>query len=123
MTYNTQGRKLSKKKYVVSKSLSGCIVEDMSDFVKPFLCRTPDQIILHTETNHLSTDEPRQLGEEIGDLARFIEHESQLTKLEMSSLIVRKDDLDCKVKNVNKTIFVTQMDGLLFPMKISMPAA
>lgn len=95
----------------------------MSNFVKPFLRRTPDEIILHTGTNHLSIDEPRQLGEEIVDLARFVEQESQSTKLAMFNLIVRKDNLDCKVKNVNKTIFVTHMDGLLFPMKISMPAA
>ena len=104
MTHNIQGRKLSKKKHVVSKSFSGSTVEDMSDFVKPFLRRSPDEIILHIGTNNLSTDEPRQLGEKIVDLARFIERESPLTKLAVSSLIVRKDDLDRKVKNVNKTL-------------------
>ena len=69
MTHNIQGRKLSKEKHVVSKSFSGCTVEDMSDFVKPFLRRTPDEITLHIGTNNLSTDEPRQLGEKIVDLA------------------------------------------------------
>ena len=104
MTYNIQGRKLSKDKHVVSKSFSGCTVDDMSDFVKPFLRRKPDEIILHIGTNNLSTDEPRQLGEKIVDLARFIEQESQSTKLAVSSLMVRKDDLHRKVNNVNKTL-------------------
>ena len=104
MTYNIQGRKLSKDKHVVSKSFSGCTIDDMSDFVKPFLRRKPDKIILHIGTNNLSTDEPRQLGEKIVDLARFIEQESQSTKLAVSSLIVRKDDLHRKVNNVNKTL-------------------
>ena len=104
MTHNIQGRKLSKEKHVVSKSFSGSTVEDMSDFVKPFLRRTPDEIILHIGTNNLSTDEPKQLGEKIVDLARFIARESPSTKLAVSSLIVRKDDLDGKVKNVNKTL-------------------
>ena len=104
MTHNIQGRKLSKEKHVVSKSFSGCTVEDMSDFVKPFLRRTPDEIILHIGTNNLSTDEPTQLGEKIVDLARFIERESPSTKLTVSSLIARKDNLDRKVKNVNKTL-------------------
>ena len=104
MTHNIHGKKLSKEKHIVSKSFSGCTVEDMSDFVKPFLRRKPDGIILHIGTNNLSTDEPSQLGEKIVDLARFIEHESQSTKLAVSSLIVRKDDLDRKVKNVNKTL-------------------
>ena len=104
MTHNIKGRKLSKEKHVVSKSLSGCTVEDKSDFVKPFSRRTPDKIMLHTGTNNLLTHEPRKLGEKITDLARFIEQESQSTKLAVSSLIVRKDDLDRKVKNVNKTL-------------------
>ena len=104
MTHNIQGRKLSKEKYVVSKSFSGSTVEDMSDFVKPFLRRSPDEIILHIGTNNLSTDEPKQLGEKIVNLARFIERESPLSKLAVSSLIVRKDDLDRKVKTVNKTL-------------------
>ena len=104
MTYNIQGRKHSKHKHVVSRSFSGCTLDDMSDFVKPFLRRKPDEIVLRIGTNNLSTDEPRQLGEKIVDLARFIEQESQSTKLAVSSLIVRKDDLDRKVNNVNKTL-------------------
>ena len=73
----------------------------MSDFAKPSLRRTPDEIILHIGTNNFSTDEPRQLGEKIVDLARFIEQESPSTKLAVSGLIVRKDDLDRKVITVN----------------------
>ena len=104
MTYNIQGRKVFNHKHVVSKSFSGYTVDDMSDFVKPFLRRKPDEIVLRIGTNNLSTDEPRQLGEKIVDLARFIEQESQSTKLAVSSLIVRKDDLDRKANNVNKTL-------------------
>ena len=99
MTYNIQGRKLSKKKYVVSKSFSSCTVGDMFDFVKPSIRRKPNKIILHVGTNNLST---KQLGEKIIDLARFVEHESPLTKLAVSSLTVRKDDINNKVKSVNK---------------------
>ena len=74
MTCNIPGRKLSKEKHVVSKSFRGCTVEeDLSDFVKPFLRRTPDEIILHIRTNNLSTDETRQLLDKIVDFARFIE--------------------------------------------------
>lgn len=63
ITYNIQGRKLSKKKYVVSKSLSGCTIDDMFDFVKPSILCKPDEIILHVGTNNLSTEDPKQLGE------------------------------------------------------------
>ena len=92
--------------------------------VKPFLRRKPDEIIPHLGKNKLSTNEPRQLGEKIVDLTRFIEQESHSTKLAVSSLIVRKDDLDRKIKNVNKTLrSFCNSDGLgLFPTKISMTA-
>lgn len=83
MTHNIQGRELSKEKdkykiqFNVSKSFSGCTVEDDSDFLKPFLGRNPNEITLHVGTgdimvgkDNLSTDEPRPLGEKIVDLAR-----------------------------------------------------
>ena len=101
-----KGRKLFKNKHVVSNSFSSCTVEDMSYFVKPFLRRKPDQIILHIGTNNLSTKPIRQLSEKFAarHFARFIEQESLSTKLAVSSLIVGKDDLDREVKNVNKTL-------------------
>lgn len=74
----------------------------MFDFVKPSIRRKPDKIILHVGTNNLSTEDPKQLGGKIIDLARFVEHESPLTKLAVSSLTVRKDDINNKVKSVNK---------------------
>ena len=48
MTYNIQGRKLSKAANVESKSFSGSTAHDMFDFAKPFTRRKPEEIIMHT---------------------------------------------------------------------------
>ena len=97
MTHNIQGRKLSKKKYVVSKSFSGFTVEDMSDFVKPFLRRSPDEIfqIIHNLR-----------GFKIGSLniTSLYRHIDELTvlmaKQTFDILALNETRLDNKKKNV-----------------------
>ena len=75
MTSHIQGKKLSREAHVVSKSFSGSTVEDMCDFVKPYVRRQPNQIILHVGTNNLREDEPQEISEKIVNLMSNIEHE------------------------------------------------
>ena len=81
MTSHIQGKKLSREAHVVSKSFSGSTVEDMCDFVKPFVRRQPNQIILHVGTNNLREDKPQEISEKIVNLMSNIEQELTLESL------------------------------------------
>ena len=79
-------------------------IEDMEDFVKPLLRKKPDNVILHTGTNDLNTQEPRLTAEGIVNLALQIEGDAPETNLAISGLIARADDKDGKVSRVNKIL-------------------
>ena len=60
-----RGWSISKSNKVVVKSFPGATTEDMEDFVKPLLRKKPDNVVLHTGTNDLNTQEPRLTAEGI----------------------------------------------------------
>ena len=113
---NVYGQKMGNntKSRVVVKSFSGATTADMNHYIKPTMERNPDQVILHVGTNDLKTTDALKVAENIVDLARKIELNTN-AKVTISQLITRRD-LGEKVKAVNKHLkrFANQNDwGLI----------
>ena len=84
-----------------SRPHSGASSEDIVDFIKPYLRKKPDAIILHRGTNNLTkgVDKIKSL-EEIIQRAKT---ESEGTELVISGLVTRRDKpgMIRKVADVN----------------------
>ena len=52
-----------KSNRITVKSFPGSKVDDMRDYVKPFLKANPDNLILHIGTNNLKSDDARTIAE------------------------------------------------------------
>ena len=108
MVKNVQGWRVSNGKRVktVVKSFSEASVNDMFDYIQPTIRQHPEHIILHVGTNDLKNSNPRKVAEKIVDLGSLVETESPNTKVTISSLLTRSDDLSLasKVKEVNKIL-------------------
>ena len=98
-----QGRNLSTKVRSVVKSFSGSKVDHVFQYMKPTLELKPDKIILHVGTNDLKYSSPEYVAERIADLGHSIVAESHTTKVTISSLTCRSDNilLNNKVVQVN----------------------
>ena len=98
-----QGRNLSTKVRSVVKSFSGSRVDHMFHYMKPTLELKPDEIILHVGTNDLKYSSPEYVAERIADLGHNIVAELHTTKVTISSLTCRSDNmlLNDKVVQVN----------------------
>ena len=66
---------LQYKQRVYVKNFNGADIQDMNDFAKPIIRKTPDKVILHIGTNEIGKKdkEAEQIAREIYDLARDIE--------------------------------------------------
>ena len=106
MIKRIQGRKLGEKvgQRVIVKSFPGATTTDMKDYLKPALKRKPQRIILHTGTNDLSKSTPVQVADNIVDLARMIESESD-AEIILSEIVITEDNIpDDKINTVNKLV-------------------
>lgn len=112
---NIYGQKMGSntKSRVVVKYFSGATTADMEHYIKPTLERNPDHVILHVGTNDLKTTDALKVAENIVDLARKIELNSN-AKVTISQLTTRRDLVE-KVKAVNKHLkrFSNQNDWAL----------
>ena len=99
---NIQGHKMAKHHRVTAKSFTGATVADMADYVKPILREKPNEIIVHVGTNDLKDHDPRQVANEILNLANTIVGECM--KVSISSLTCRNDFVNAKVGKVNKLL-------------------
>jgi len=90
------------KHRVVVKSFSGAKTNDMRHYLIPTIEKEPQQIILHIGTNDLKNEEPSKITDNIVDLARKIETESNATVV-ISELIARSD-MSESIKSVNKKL-------------------
>ena len=72
-------------------------MEDMTDYVRPTMKRSPDLIVLHAGTNNLRNEEPANvIAEKLMKLAlNMKENENDVM---VSSLIARSDDNDLQLK-------------------------
>ena len=107
-----QGWKLGKKvgHRVVVKSFSGATTSDMKHYLKPTLEKTPQQILLHVETNDLQDQNPNVVVDNAVELARKIESETN-ARIILSELVARSDNVSSdSVKTVNRKLkkFCTQ---------------
>lgn len=88
------------------KSFSGASANDMFDYIQPTIRQHPEHIILHVGTNDFKNSNSRKVAERIVDLGNLVETESPNTKVTISSLLTRSDDLSLtsKIKEVNKIL-------------------
>ena len=101
-----QGQQLGRKvgHRVVVKSFPGASTNDMKHYLMPTFDKSPQQIILHVGTNDLRDHSPTVVAENIVDLARQIEMESN-TEVILSELVSRSDNVpNDAVKAVNKRL-------------------
>ena len=74
----------------------------------------PEEIILHVGTNDLKNSDSRKVAERIVDLGNFIEAEPSNTKVTISNLLPRTDNLalNSKANQVNNILrtFASQND-------------
>ena len=97
---------MSKNPKVNVTAFPGATTEDMADYMKPILRKNPEELVLHVGTNDLTTSERRQVAEALVDLASKASTEYPDTKISISGLISRNDDLKLKEKvlEVNKVL-------------------
>ena len=93
------------KHRVVVKSFSGASTSDMKHHIKPTLHKAPRQIVLHIGTNDLRDTKPEAVADNIADIARQIQNESD-AKVVISELVTRDDRENLKeaVQVVNKRL-------------------
>ena len=101
-----QGWKLGKKvgHRVVVKSFSGATTSDMKHYLKPTLEKNPQQILLHVGTNDLRDQNPNVVVDNVVELARKIESETN-ARIILSELVARSDNVSSdSVKTVNRKL-------------------
>ena len=93
------------KQRVAVKSFSGSKTEDMADYLKPLMRKTPDEIIVHVGTNDVKDDtkSAEVVAAGILNLGNQIKDKLPNTKVSFSSLIVRKDKTSVlnEINNIN----------------------
>ena len=80
-------------------------MEDMADYVRPTMKRSPDLIVLHAGTNNLRNEDPaRVIAEKLMELA--LNMKGNENDVMVSSLIARADDEDLqqKLMQVNEVL-------------------
>ena len=105
MVQNVQGIKIGKAvgHRVLVRSISGATTNAMKDYLKPNLEPNPDEVVLHEGTNDLRTKSPQEVADGIVDLGRQVEGSSD-TRVVISALVSRRDNLNEKVPEVNKLL-------------------
>ena len=104
---HVQGWKLSTSdKHVAVKSFSGARIADMEDYLKPLLRKEPDEVILHVGTNNIRDESSRSVAEGIINLVTQVQQDFPSTRLVISPLLPRSDNLELndKVKEANKIL-------------------
>ena len=104
---HVQGWDLSTNdKHVAVKSFSGARIADMEDYLKPLLRKEPDEIILHVGTNNIRDESPRSVAEGIVNVVTQIQQDFPSTRLAISPLLPRSDNLELndKIKEANKIL-------------------
>ena len=94
----------NKENRVSSRVFPGATTIDMLDYVKPTVRRKPDNIIVHVGTNDLNCDTPTRVAENIVTLCEYIERESPSSRIAVSGIICREDELSGSVEPTNKVL-------------------
>ena len=103
MMKNIKGWLLSRRKHVRTYTFPGATTEEMEIFLKPLIARKPEEIILHTGTNDLSSKTAEQVtGNILKLVAEIGKHGIRCT---VSTIINRQGELGSKVHLVNEQLF------------------
>ena len=88
------------------KSFSGARISDMDDYLKPLLRKEPDEVILHVGTNNIRDESSRSVAEGIINMASQVQQDFPSTRLTISPLLPRSDNLELndKIKEANKIL-------------------
>lgn len=103
--------------------IPGSVVHDVCNYAIPSNKKKPDEVLLHIGTNKIpEAESASHIAGKTVDLAMFIEKESPLTKVTISSLINRNDNEAFKLKigETNKILkgFATQQSWNFVDHKI-----
>ena len=82
----------------------GATIDDMKDFLKPYLKRSPTNIILHVGTNNSINDSSSVILNKLLSLKNFIHTELPESNVILSNIIDRSDNgiAMLKILNLNK---------------------
>ncbi len=92
--------------HVVVKSFAGAKIEDMEDYLKPIVRKTPAEIILHVGTNDLGNLSAYEIAQGIEKLGTQIAEDCPGTGIVLSSITLRTDSsrLAAKAVETNKLV-------------------
>ena len=94
-------------KHVAVKSFLGArIIADMDDYLKPLLRKEPDEVILHVGTNNIRDESSRSMAEGIINMVTQVQQDFPSTRLAISPLLPRPDNLELneKIMEANKIL-------------------
>ena len=99
------------KQRAAVKSFSGSKIEDMADYLKPLMRKTPHEIIVHVGTNDVKDDtkSAEVVAAGILNLGSQIKDNLPNTKVSISSLIVRKDKTSVLNKIININVILKRV--------------
>ena len=91
---------LNNNHHVVLHSFGGAKTQCMEDYIKPTIKLSPNQIIIHCDTNNLaSNEEPKTIADNIINLAKNAKSDNH--KVAISGIFPRRDRHNQKAKQVN----------------------
>ena len=90
----------------------GATIDDMRDFIKPYLKRSPDNIILHVGTNNSINETSRDILNKILSLKHLIHTELPNCKITISNIIDRSDNGKARltISNLNRHLSSLNLD-------------
>ena len=114
MLYGINEERLSGKRKqhnIKVRVFPGATVDDMYDFLKPLIGKSPKNIILHVGTNNTSNETSRSVLNKLLALKSFIEKELPESKVIISNIINRFD-------NAKATLTVSRLNEHLNSLKL-----
>ena len=92
----------------------GATIDDMKDFLKPYLKRSPTNIILHVGTNNSINDSSSVILNKLLSLKNFIHTELPESNVILSNIIDRSDNgiARLKILNFNKHLNSLKIDTI-----------
>ena len=101
----------SKTELVKVRIFRGATIDDIKDFLKPYLKRSPTNIILHFGTNNSINDSSRVIVNKFISLKTFIHTKFPESNAILSNIIDRSDNgiARLKISNFKKLILLTMV--------------
>ena len=92
----------------------GAIIDDMKDFLKPYLKRSPTNIILHVGTNNSINDSSSVILNKLLSIENFIHTELPKSNVILSNITDRSDNGIRRLKtlNLNKHLNSLKIDTI-----------